>query len=369
MFTLGDERETMLGLNGRLASYMERVRSLEEANCELELQIHEVLEKRGPEVKDYSHYDAILEDLRTQILGMILGNENLAVRINKLNSEAEDFQMKVEIERRFRQSVEADIAGLRNVLDTLHQTRMKLESDIEALSEDLILLKKNHEEEILELHIQIEQSGVRVDVDAPTGEDLGQIIGEIRAKFEKMALKNQEELKACHGLKVLRKPSSFCNQYESQRTILQNTYKLHLQLSFSVCVVCVCVCVLLHQVSEVEAEVAESMTALQGVQTERKEKHRLMQSLEIEMQSQRSQKASLEGSLQDTELHYSMEMEENNNIILHLEAELMELRTNIHHHTQEYEALLSLKTQLEAEIATYRGLLDGGDFKLEDALE
>ncbi|KAJ8265533.1 hypothetical protein COCON_G00146320 [Conger conger] len=323
MFTLGDERETMLGLNGRLASYMERVRSLEEANCELELQIHEVLEKRGPEVKDYSHYDAILEDLRTQILGMILGNENLAVRINKLNSEAEDFQMKVEIERRFRQSVEADIAGLRNVLDTLHQTRMKLESDIEALSEDLILLKKNHEEEILELHIQIEQSGVRVDVDAPTGEDLGQIIGEIRAKFEKMALKNQEELKACHGLKV----------------------------------------------SEVEAEVAESMTALQGVQTERKEKHRLMQSLEIEMQSQRSQKASLEGSLQDTELHYSMEMEENNNIILHLEAELMELRTNIHHHTQEYEALLSLKTQLEAEIATYRGLLDGGDFKLEDALE
>ena len=53
---------------------------------------------------------------------------------------------RVEIERTFRQSAESDIAGFRNVLDTLHVTHMMLESDIEALSEDLIVLKKNHEE-------------------------------------------------------------------------------------------------------------------------------------------------------------------------------------------------------------------------------
>lgn len=67
MFTIGDETETMQGLNQRLASYLETVRSLEQANSKLELQIYEALEKRGPEVKDYSRYNSVLEDLRKQV--------------------------------------------------------------------------------------------------------------------------------------------------------------------------------------------------------------------------------------------------------------------------------------------------------------
>ncbi|KAJ8369938.1 hypothetical protein SKAU_G00099660 [Synaphobranchus kaupii] len=323
MFTVGNERENMQSLNDRLASYLETVHSLEQANSKLELQIHEFLENRAPDVNDYSRYNSILEDLRKQVLEMISGNENLTIRINQLHFESEDFQMKVEMETKSRHLAESDTMAFRTVLDSINVTRMKLESDVEALQEELIFLKKNHEEEVLELHIQIDQSGVRVDVDAPRGEDLGQIMGEISAKFEKMALKNQEELKACHVLKM----------------------------------------------SEVEAEVTENTTAVQGARTERKEKHRLLQSLEIDIQTHRSQKGLLEGTLQDTDLRYNMVMQKHNNIILQLEAELTQLRTSTQEQSQEYNILLSLKMKLEAEIATYRRLLDGGDFKLEDAME
>lgn len=58
-----------------------------------------------------------------------------------------------------------------------------------------------------------------------------------------------------------------------------------------------------------------------------------------------------------------MEMEKYNGIILRLEEELTHLRANIQQQTQEYETLLSMKMKLEAEINTYKTLLDGGDFK------
>lgn len=60
----------------------------------------------------------------------------------------------------------------------------------------------------MELRNQIAKSGVHVDVDAPKGQDLSQIMAEIRAKYEKMALKNQEELKAWHESQV----TTHCHQ-------------------------------------------------------------------------------------------------------------------------------------------------------------
>lgn len=64
----GNEKITMQNLNDRLASYLDKVRALEEANSELEIKIRDWYQKQGPgPSRDYSPYYKTIEDLRDKV--------------------------------------------------------------------------------------------------------------------------------------------------------------------------------------------------------------------------------------------------------------------------------------------------------------
>ncbi|XP_029974135.1 keratin, type I cytoskeletal 18-like [Salarias fasciatus] len=322
-FAIGNEKIAMQNLNDRLASYLDTVRNLEKANSSLEIKIREAIEKRGPlEGRDYTKYYALITDLRAKIFDMIKGNAHLAIALDNARLASDDFRVKMEYELSMRQTVEADVSRLRKLLDDTNVTRLHLEGDIESLKEELIHLKKTHENDVIELRAQIVQGSVHVDVDAPKGQDLSKIMEEMRAKYERIAQKNQEELKAWH---------------ESQ-------------------------------ITEVQVQVTESSTALKESASVLSETRRRSQALEIELQSAIGLRASLEANLRDIEMRYNMEVEKYNGIILRLQEELSQIRNDIQVNTREYEALLNVKVKLEGEIAEYRRLLDG-ELSLDDAFE
>ncbi|GAB5581058.1 keratin [Prionailurus iriomotensis] len=172
----GGEKATMQNLNDRLASYLDKVRALEEANTELEVKIRDWYQKQAPgPARDYSHYYQTIEDLKNKILTATVDNANILLQIDNARLAADDFRTKFETEQALRVSVEADTNGLRRVLDELTLARADLEMQIENLKEELAYLRKNHEEEMNALRGQV-GGEINVEMDAAPGVDLSRIL-------------------------------------------------------------------------------------------------------------------------------------------------------------------------------------------------
>ncbi|MGH0153743.1 UNVERIFIED_CONTAM: hypothetical protein FKN15_025600 [Acipenser sinensis] len=317
-----DGKQTMINLNDRLAIYLEKVRSLEQANGDLEVKIRQFLEKQSPVHRDVSGYEATIADLQAKIQDATRVNAGIYLSIDNAKLAADDFRVKYENELTMRTSVESDIHGLRKVLDELTLARSNLEMEIEGLKEELIYLRKNHEEELNSMRSQL-SGQVNVEVDAAPQQDLARVMAEIREQYEAMALKNQRDVEAW---------------FQSKSETLTK-------------------------------EITINTESLQTSKSEVTELRRSVQGLEIELQSLLSMKQSLEATIAETEARYGAQLQSLQSTVSSLEEQLMQLRSNMEHQSQEYKILLDIKTRLEMEIAEYRRLLDGEDSHSSNSIQ
>ncbi|XP_011381402.1 keratin, type I cytoskeletal 40 [Pteropus vampyrus] len=263
-----NEKETMQFLNDRLANYLEKVRGLEEMNQN----------EHWLYLSCYERYESELS---------------------------------------LRQLVETDIGGLRRILDELTLCKADLEAHVESLKEDLLCLKKNHEEEVNLLRGQLGDR-LSVELNSDPTIDLNRVLDEMRCQYETVLANNRRDA-------------------EEWFTI---------------------------QTEELNQQQLSSAEQLQGCQTEIWELKRTANALDIELQAQQSLTESLECTVAETEAQYSTQLAQMQCLIDNVENQLAEIRCDLERQNQEYEVLLDTKARLEGEINTYRGLLESEDSRL-----
>nr|XP_059734090.1 keratin, type I cuticular Ha4 isoform X1 [Bos taurus] len=312
----GNEKETMQFLNDRLASYLEKVRQLERDNAELESRILERSQQQEPLLcPNYQSYFRTIEELQQKILCAKSENSRLVIQIDNAKLAADDFRTKYE--RSLRQLVESDINSLRRILDELTLCKADLEAQVESLKEELLCLKKNHEEEANSLRSQLGDR-LNVEVDAAPTVDLNRVLNETRAQYEALV--------------------------ETNRRDVEEWY--------------------IRQTEELNKQVVSSSEQLQSYQAEIIELRRTVNALEVELQAQHNLRDSLENTLTETEARYSCQLAQVQGLIGNVESQLAEIRSDLERQNQEYQVLLDVRARLECEINTYRGLLDSEDSKL-----
>ncbi|XP_070582485.1 keratin, type I cytoskeletal 12-like [Erythrolamprus reginae] len=303
----------MQNLNERLASYLVKVHDLEEANSDLEQKIRNWYQKsvthNNEGLYNDSKYNSSIEDLRNKIITASIQNASMILQIDNARLAGDDFRMKYENELFLYQNVQADINGLKIVLDELSMSKSDLEIQIESLIEELAFLKKNHEE-----NWQGTVAGdINVEINAVPGVDLTVVLNKMRTDYEALAEQNRKD---------------------AETWFLEKSKELNMTINVSA-----------KETTTNKKEIADL--------------RRTLQSLEIDLKTQLSLRQSLESTLAERESQYCAQLLQIQGMISNLENQVQQIREDMECQNADYRNLLDIKIRLENEIETYRRLIDG----------